>query len=87
MSNVTVQVPQQTGTITITTAGATKREYNVTDGSISVPEGHLSDVLRLVTGATVKAADAPAAQDDPPAAAQLPKADNTDLATPAKPKR
>lgn len=85
MSNTTVKVPQDGGTIVITTAGATKRTFNVTDGAISVPEGQLRDVLRLVPGAEVKAADAPAAEGETADAAdELPNASKDDLAVPAE---
>lgn len=84
MSNTTVKVPPASGTIVITTAGETRREYPVSSGTISVPEGQLADVLRLVPGAELaKGEDAPAAVAATPPAEQLPKASSDDLAVPA----
>lgn len=84
MSNTTVKVPQDSGTIVITSAGATRREFSVSSGTISVPEGQLADVLRLVPGAELaKGETAPAAVAATPVAEQLPKASSDDLAVPA----
>ena len=87
MSNTTVKVPQDSGSIVVTTAGETKRTFSVTDGTISVPEGQLADVLRFVPGAEVKAGDAPVttdgdADDTPP---DLPPPSKDDLAVAAEP--
>ena len=84
-SNTTVKVPQASGTITITTAGATKRTFSVSGGTISVPEGQLRDVLRLVPGAELaRGEQLPGDGTGTPPADQLPKASQDDLATPAE---
>lgn len=66
MSNTTVKVPQGGGSITITTAGETRKTYKVTGtgkdtGTISVADDQLAHVLRVVPGAELPKGEEPPA--------------------------
>lgn len=51
MANVKVRVPQKTGEITVAHAGDKPVVYEVSNGTVSVPEADVGHFLAVVNGA------------------------------------
>lgn len=66
-----IKVGQDSGTITVTTAGSTRKDYRVTDGTITAHKDDVSDLLAAIVGAELVdgTVDEPVDVDSPP---QLP---------------
>lgn len=63
MANVHIKVPQKDGQVSISFAGDEPRNFNVTDGQISVPEDLASRVVAAVDGASIVNAASPAKKE------------------------
>lgn len=76
-----IKVGQDSGTITVTTAGSTRKDYRVTGGQITAHKDDVADLLAAITGAELVdgTQDEPVDLDGPP---DLPAPVPGSLATP-----